>query len=46
MPFFRPEIGGANFKRNVQLVLIPPVLIRYSERLENKTVGIWATDEK
>lgn len=41
MLFFRPEIGGANSKRNAQLVLIPPILTRYSNHLKNKTVGIW-----
>lgn len=46
MPFFRPEIRGANSKRNAQFVLIPPILTRYSEHLKNKIVGIWATDEK
>lgn len=38
MPFFRPETGRANSKRNGQLVLTPPILIRYSEHLKNKTV--------
>lgn len=36
MPFSRPEMGGANFRSNSQLLLVLPILTGYLEHSKNR----------